>query len=168
MYCAIPSNQSLSFIDYPENEHCLTIMFTGCDNNCKGCQNKELQEHGKIIDEIELEEMCEIIDSLSLKMETKNIVIQGGDPLDSQNVKDCIMLCSLLKTKYNICVYTGKELNHVDENLLDYVDYIKCGKYDETKKVLSEKTDSYLQLASTNQKIYKNGELISKNGRIYF
>lgn len=169
MYCVMPTANSLSFIDYPNGEHCLTVMFTGCDNYCKGCQNKELQKHGKVIDEIDIGNMFIKITDLCERMNTKNIVFQGGDPLDEQNENSCYLLCLFLKREgYNICIYTGKKYNQVSGDLLKFIDYIKCGKYDETKKVNSEKTDKYLQLASTNQKIYKNGELVSEKGRIYF
>lgn len=178
MYCIKPTINNLSFLDFPLNEECVTIMFTGCSNNCYNCQNKELQKHGLVYDNVARNKMLNIIQMLCDRNNTRNVTFQGGDPFDNQNKDDAYWLSNKLKNNgYHVCVYTGltidkvKKLKYLYDNKVvkfnfNAFDFIKCGKYDETKKVLSKKTDDYIQFASMNQELYnKNGELISTNGR---
>lgn len=162
-----PSINNHSFLDYPENDDCLTIFFTGCSHNCKNCQNKELQDLGKVYEELELGEFIELVTKVAKRLHTKNIVLQGGDPLHPQNRKFTKAIATRLGKDYDICVYTGYKFAQIKE-WVDNVKYVVTEKFDESQYITPEKTDNYFQLASTNQEIYKNNELVSKKGRVYF
>lgn len=166
-YGMLPSINNHSFIDYPENDDCLTIFFTGCSHNCHNCQNKELQKTGKIYEQLEITELIILIKKIAKRLNTKNIVLQGGDPLHSQNRICTKSIVQILKLDYNVCIYTGYKYSQIKEWVIG-AKYVITEKFDETKFITPEKTDNYFQLASTNQEIYKNNELISEKGRINF
>ena len=162
-----PSINNHSFIDYPSEDDCLTIFFTGCEHNCKNCQNKELQKTGKVYVELEFDEFVERMTKIASRLRTKKIVLQGGDPLHPQNKEFTKMLLENYSYRFDFCVYTGYEYEKI-KDFVKYAKFTKCGKFDEAKFITPEKTDEYFQLASSNQKIYKDGILVSKNGRIDF
>ena len=92
-----------------------TVFFTGCDKNCKGCHNKELQDFNAgvemHIDDIvqEILKEIEIIDGVTLS---------GGDPFCQKD--GLLELCKELKKhKINIWVYTGENYDDLkgDETL---------------------------------------------------
>jgi len=162
-----PSINNHSFLDYPSQCDCLTIFFSGCEHNCKNCQNKELQLVGKVYDEMEYDDFVASLKEVASRVRTNKIVLQGGDPLHRQNRSFTKRLIHDLHKEYDFCVYTGYEFKSIKKYVSESL-YVKCGKFREDLFILSEKTDDYFQLASTNQEIYKNNKLISNRGRIYF
>lgn len=169
-YC--PSIDNLTFLDYPEKGgHALTIFFSGCDWNCRGCQNKQLQDLGVVKDCIPYSEFVSILKETCLRLRTNNVVLMGGDPLHPQNREFTKKLIDELKDEYNFCVYTGYIIAYAVPWAFG-AKYIKTNGYDERLSQKSEKTSEYFQLASSNQQVFKftnnKYEEISKNGRIYF
>lgn len=166
-YGMYPSINNHSFLDYPENDDCFTVFFTGCLHNCENCQNKELQKTGLVYEEIEYKKFVDLIKKISKRLNTKNIVLQGGDPLHPQNRNFVKKLIFDLKEDYDFCIYTGYCFDEIKEYVRD-CKYVITEKFDMSKFITPEKTDDYFQLASSNQKIYKNNKLISEKGKIYF
>jgi organic radical activating enzyme len=70
--------------------------------------------------------------------ELDNIIILGGEPLDN-DTDDLVEFANMLREKFPNCLiwlYTHYELEEIEvsyEPILDTVDYIKCGAFDETK-----------------------------------
>ena len=61
----------------------------------------------------------------------KKITISGGEPLEQANSLE-ILIHRLKGKGYNVCVYTGWEIERVPENILRLVDYIKTGSFEES------------------------------------
>ena len=145
-----------------------SIFVSGCRFNCKGCFNKEAQDfnYGNIYTkEVENKFMEYIKDD-----NVKGISILGGEPL-MQTMDDSLLnLIKRIKKESNkeIWMWTGfiYETAILDEKrkeILDYVDVLVDGQFDESKKVLNLKFRG-----STNQRIIdlnrtrKEGKIVEK------
>lgn len=128
------------------------LFLQGCRMNCPGCHNRQIQEHGKgTMMEIDM-----LIDFIDRKCGNKRITISGGEPLEQ--LESLQILVGNLKNKgYEICVYTGWELEHVPKALFKKVDFIKTGGF------VSNLRNSNIQyVGSLNQHMFsvKNGSVI--------
>lgn len=165
-----------SFLDYPDN-HSLAVVvyFAGCTHNCSGCINPELQnfEYEKA-EKVTWNNRWALKTSIQLACKsnhTNKIVLTGGDCLHPDNYKFTQYLLKSLSKNYDFCIYTGYTLYDFLKREINpnRAKFIKCGKYDETQKQQSRKTDDYIQLASKNQEIYDSDyNLLSEDGRMYF
>ena len=163
-----------SFLDYPDNEsYAVTVFFAGCNFDCSGCHNIELQDpddlkqftkkYDSIYDfHLDLQDFCN-------KNNTNKVVLEGGDPLSTYNL---FFVSDFLETYgkyYEVAIYTGNDVKMVKKMDLKNFKFIKCGKYDSTKKQESTKTEDFCSLSSSNQDWY-NSELkkISSDGILNF
>ena len=145
-----------------------SIFVSGCRFNCKGCFNKEAQDfnYGNIYTkEVENKFMEYVLDN-----NVKGISILGGEPL-MQTMDDSLLnLLKRIKKESNkeIWMWTGfiYETAILDEKrkeILNYVDILVDGQFDESKKVLNLKFRG-----STNQRIIdlnrtrKEGKIVEK------
>ena len=100
------------------------LFLQGCSKNCKECHNAGIKEHG--------EGTMVSIDKLLMFIEShccnKTITISGGEPLEQMDSLE-ILIRNLKAKDYNICVYTGWEIESVPKNILEFVDYIKTGSF---------------------------------------
>ena len=135
------------------------IYIAGCKPpHCKGCHNPEgwdfnqgdLYSDGykqKLFEKTN--DFCTLID---------NIMIFGGEPLDS-SIDELTYLLSFIgkSTEYKpIWLFTRYSIDEVPDQIKQLCSYIKCGRYEEDKKV--DKNEYYgMNLATSNQKIYKKG-----------
>ncbi len=112
------------------------IFLRGCKApHCPGCHNTELQnfvENNKSLEDI--------ISSLKPHSEGFSVItIMGGEPLDS-NHDMLLKLLTNLRLEFpekKLALYTGYGLSTVIEmskDILEQLDYIKCGRYDETNR----------------------------------
>lgn len=160
-------NLQTTWLDYPNNVSLAVIFYTyGCIHNCKNCQNQSLQTPVEsyprgIIDEILM--YCK-------RNNTNKLVLSGGDCLlKGANLDLTNAIIDKYGKELDICIYTGYDIDYVKANVHKGFKFVKCGKYDENMKIEPNKTDSYIQLASTNQAFYdSNCQLLSSNGRYYF
>lgn len=158
---------SESFLDYPDNSSLSVIFYMpGCDRNCLGCQNKDLQRFEGYL---EVPLLTDLLYSYCEKSRTNKLCLQGGDPLYKENLYFTKYILLKLGKKLDICIYTGATLTQVKKLNLEGFKFIKCGKFDSSKYIGSKKTDTYLQLATSNQQLYdKDLNLVSKDGIYYF
>lgn len=160
-------NLQTTWLDYPDNSSLAVIFYTyGCTHKCKNCQNIELQTPvtsypSNIIDEIFT--YCK-------RNNTNKLVLSGGDCLfKGANLSLTNAIIDKYKDVLDICIYTGYDIDYVKANVHKGFKFVKCGKYDENMKTEPDKTDNYVQLATTNQAFYdSNYQLLSSNGRYYF
>ena len=143
-----------------------TLFVSGCTHNCKGCFNKDYQDfnYGK--------EWTSITETLFLcyakDPKVKGINILGGEPL--QQTMDNSLADLLAKIKENtnkpIWLWTGYKLEDVINNtkvmnILQYVDVLIDGKFEEDKKDLN-----IMYRGSANQRIinltktFEKGEIV--------
>ena len=128
----------------------IEIYLSGClTPHCTNCHNPESWNFnsGLKIDEILIGDIKEY------KQYFDNIWILGGEPLDQ--VKDDLMwlLDKLKETNKNVWLWTRYEFNEIDIDILEYCDYVKCGKYIDNDS--SYMTKYGFKLASSNQRIIK-------------
>lgn len=158
---------SYSFLDYPDNKSLAIIFYMpGCEHHCLGCQNNNLKKY----EGYEEEEL--IIDFLikkCLKEHTNKLCLQGGDPLFKLNLSLTRTILDKMSSDFDICIYTGADIEEVKLYNLKGFKFIKCGIFDQSQYVGSKKTDTYLQFATKNQKLYNEDlNLVSKDGIYYF
>lgn len=157
------NNVTETYMEYPDNSSLATILYMrGCSNMCKGCHNLEL----KTYQELPLIEIISSTIELSEKNNTKKLVLCGGDPLYPKNIEDTkFLLFHFGCLKYDICIYTGYDIEYVKQNKVEGFKYIKCGPYLEQFYIGSKKTDEYIQFATSNQALYDSQyNLLSKDG----
>lgn len=160
-----------TWMDYPDNEsQALLIYFIGCYRFCKGCQNTlfQLRHHSGAFD-FNLEELYNKIFFHCYQNKSMKVVFSGGDCLAEMNIDFTKEFLKRHSSQFQICIYTGATIEEVKQLDITGFTFIKCGKYDESLKQESIKTDDYFQLASSNQEIYdKEFNLLTKNGRMEF
>ena len=142
----------------------LSVWTQGCPHRCKGCFNKETWtfNEGNEFTNDDLNYIISNIDSFNVK---RNLSILGGEPLCPENVEGVINLCREFKKVYPdklIYLWTGytiEEFNKLQKQVLEYVDFIIDGKFEEAKKNLNLKLRG-----SSNQRILdvKNNEFIGE------
>ena len=155
-----PYNQS--WIDYPSNSDCIVVTFLGCNHNCFNCQNKELQNYNYVANnsqqqsvEIDYLDLFYSLDIESHKYRTNKICFEGGDPLYYKNIDGVRNFIHEYTSFFDVCIYTGYNIDFVKNNNLYGAKYYKCGKYEEEFKDINYgKTNNQLIFASTNQKLY--------------
>lgn len=140
----------------------MSIWTQGCPHRCKGCFNKETWtfNEGNEFTNDDLNYIISNIDSFNVK---RNLSILGGEPLCPENVEGVINLCREFKKVYPdklIYLWTGytiEEFNKLQKQVLEYVDFIIDGKFEEAKKNLNLKLRG-----SSNQRILdvKNNKFI--------
>jgi anaerobic ribonucleoside-triphosphate reductase activating protein len=146
-------------ITYPEISNGIgfriTVWVSGCVHHCKGCHNPETWDFngGREFTDDDKKEIFKLLTIPYLK----GVTFSGGDPLCSY--EDVLSFAKELKEKFpdkDIWVYTGFKFEYVAEHMseiLDYVDYIVDGKFEEDKKNLS-----LAFRGSENQRIWKKEE----------
>lgn len=108
----------------------LCIWFQGCNRNCKGCCNKSLQpiEPANIIS---LEGLLEITRKSKIENKIEGITLSGGEPLLQT---DLVKLLEEVKNlELGIILFTGYQLNEIDDNIKSQCDIIIDGYFDEQK-----------------------------------
>ena len=128
------------------------LFLQGCTKNCIGCHNYKIREHGKGT-RVKIDDLINYID---LYCCNKKITISGGEPLEQMDSL-IILLSKLKKRGYNICMYTGWELNMVPHKIIILLDYIKTGGF-----ISNLKNSNIQYVGSSNQHMYyiDNGNVI--------
>jgi anaerobic ribonucleoside-triphosphate reductase activating protein len=133
----------------------ITMSFwtQGCPHHCEGCFNKETWDFkdGK---EFTQEDLKYIIDNINKNNVKRDLSVLGGEPLCPQNVEGVIKLCKEFKRHYPeklIYLWTGytiENFNDTQREILDYIDILVDGKFEESRKNLSIKLRG-----SSNQRV---------------
>lgn len=100
-----------------------TVLFVqGCDLRCEGCHNQSAWDitNGKKTD------VKELASILREKCFNKKLTISGGEPLMQKEA--LLELLEELKD-FDLCLYTGHEMNEIPSEILAYLKYVKVGRY---------------------------------------
>lgn len=117
-----------------------TVLFLqGCDLHCKGCHNESTWDIDKGIKT----DVKELAQRLREKCFNKELTISGGEPLMQQEA--LLELLEELKD-FDLCLYTGHEMNEISSKILSYLKYVKVGRYIE-----EQRTTTKPFVGSTNQ-----------------
>lgn len=134
----------LTKIEGPFNRCC--IWFQGCNLNCKGCGNPDLQSliPKHVLDE---EQLLNIIRDAKEKYGIEGVTLTGGEPslqtgLKSLNDKIC-------EEGLGIILFSGKTIDMLDSDLVNSVDLLIDGPFIENQ--LDKKR---ILLGSTNKKLH--------------
>lgn len=117
-----------------------TVLFVqGCMRKCEDCHNPSTWDVDKGI----YYNVDEIIKELNNNCLNKKLTISGGEPI--LQYPAILELVRKLKG-FDIVLYTGFELEDIPKEILNYIDYIKVGKY-----IKEKRTTIALYIGSTNQ-----------------
>ena len=121
-----------------------TVVFLqGCNLRCPGCQNPSTWDINKGVS-VDVKDLAH---HLREKCLNKKLTISGGEPLlQAEALKE---LLEELKD-FDLCLYTGHELNEVPKEILKYLKYIKVGRF-----ILEQRTSTKPFVGSTNQKFVR-------------
>lgn len=137
-YNSIKENPSL--VDGPGYR---TVVFLqGCDMHCKNCQNQETwdMEAGHSVD---VKDLAMLIKNHSFN---NKVTISGGEPLLQGPA--LLELINELEG-YDICLYTGRQIEDVPQEILKKIHHIKYGPYMENLKT------STLPFVGSSNQIFK-------------
>jgi organic radical activating enzyme len=172
MIAKIINNFPLTFLDYPDNiSHAIIIYMMGCDNECVDCQNIQFKDnhYADNTKNFTVEELIQKINIETVRNNTKKVILSGGDPCSKFNIDFTKQFLKQLNRKFDVCVYTGKDINFIVQSKIDYFTFIKSSPYIQEFKQKTEKTNEYMTFASTNQELYDDIlNLMSHKGKYFF
>jgi organic radical activating enzyme len=149
------SATAISWSDYPDNySQSIVFYFYGCGHGCKGCHNSGLQQPDMAnYLSWTVEQLYNHLLTIANKNQTNKLTFLGGDCLFKRNL---VFTKAFLQynTFFDICIYTGYNIEYVKNNNITGFTFIKCGLFDETKYQLPSKDDQKMVFASSNQKLY--------------
>lgn len=121
------------------------LFLQGCRKNCPGCHNATINQHG----EGQWFSVITLAEKICQTCLNKKLTISGGEPLEQQEA--LLALLHLLKQdNFEICLYTGWDLQDVPESIIQNIDYLKTGHFEEHLQ------NANLQyMGSSNQKMYR-------------
>lgn len=130
-------------IEGPFNRCC--IWFQGCNLNCKGCGNKELQP---LIPKhiVTISELIDIVKKAKAEFDIEGITISGGEPSLQSGLADFNI--EIHKLGLGVIMFSGKYKEHLNKDLVSSIDLLIEGPYIE-----SQKDESRILLGSINKKL---------------
>lgn len=121
------------------------LFLQGCSMNCVGCHNKIAQKKGNG----EWRDVAEIADSIIRKCHNKRLTISGGEPLEQwEALRELITM--LADRDFDICIYTGWNMDKIPDEVFQMVNYVKTGSF-----VADLKSDNIHYVGSSNQRMFK-------------
>lgn len=131
------------------------IFFSGCDNHCDGCFNKETADPNmKGARDWTEEDYIELKNNLN-NYWIKGVTFTGGDPLSRYNYLGVLDLCRRLKNDIpdkTIMIYSGYTMEYIKTyipSILDYIDILADGPF--IKNLASPKKP---WVGSSNQNVW--------------
>ena len=133
-----------------------TLFVSGCEHACKGCYN---QSTWRVDSGHEFSQALEdqiIKDLTDSRIHRRGLSLSGGDPLHPANLEAVLKLVTRVKHECpnkDIWLWTGyqlAELSTVQQNIINLVDVLIDGKFEQDKA-----DPSLLWRGSSNQQIYR-------------
>ena len=143
----------------------VTFFTQGCPHRCKGCHNPETWDFygGK---EFTYNVLNDIISSLCANGIERNFCIMGGEPLCEENLFLTLLVLTEVKNHYpdvRVYLWTGYYYNELKKNpdpkvknILDKVDVLIDGPYDEKHRDITLKMRGSLNQSIINLKEFVN------------
>ena len=120
-----------------------TLFVSGCEHFCKGCHNSTTWDANSGLpytQEVEDQIIRDLGDS---RIQRDGLSLTGGDPLFPGNHEDILRLVKRVKSEFpkkDIWLWTGYTLETLSpgqREVIDYIDVMIDGKYEEDKRDLS-------------------------------
>lgn len=153
----------------------VSVFVSGCNHHCKGCFNECAWDfnYGNKFTEKQEDEVLKDLDHDYIS----GLTLLGGEPLEPVNQAGLLPLVKKVKEKFpdkKIWCYTGFDFekdvvgkmakqNETTKELLNYIDVIVDGKFEEEKKDLKLKFRG-----SSNQRILDVQESLKENKPIEY
>lgn len=137
MHYSIPQ---IVFQEVPD-EISLAISISGCNLKCPGCHSAFTwdEKYGKPLNIQEIDKLLNQYEGL-----VSCFLFYGGE----WEIDNLLEFINHIKSKnIKVCLYTGLDIDEIDERLINNLDYLKTGRYIKSLGGLKEK--------NTNQKFYK-------------
>jgi len=133
----------------------ISIWFQGCDINCAGCCNPELQEF-KLAHILSLKDLVSIISDAKEKFGIEGVTFLGGEPTLQIGLQD--LSNAVQKMGLGVILFTGRIVEELSKELVDAVDIVIDGKFEE-KNVETERN----LIGSRNQRLLFVTDRYKKN-----
>ena len=141
------------------------VYISGCKGYCEGCHSPHTHDFDAGLDLEDNDVLTALLHDIRVKYddgELNNIVIISGEPLD-QPIDVLLAFLHILNHEFPKCefwMYTHfeeEDIHNQFSEVLDYLDYIKCGKFDKDKYSREGFADKLtgIRLASSNQYFIK-------------
>lgn len=140
------------------------FYFSGCNFQCKGCQNSELWNFNQ---GIPWKDFLKEHDTWNKIREAgsviKRIALLGGEPLhqDHKELEEFLQEMENELPEHEKMLFTGFEMSEIPQHLRMFFDYFKCGPYKE--ELAGENIQEGYDLATTNQYICINVECCTES-----
>lgn len=117
-----------------------SLFVAGCEHKCKGCYNKstwKIDSGFLFTKDIEDKIIKDLNDT---EIKRQGLSLSGGDPLHPDNMQQILKLVKRVKKECegkDIWLWTGyryNELTSMQKEILNYIDVIIDGKFDQDKK----------------------------------
>lgn len=130
------------------------LFLQGCSRGCPDCHNASISRKG----EGTLISVEELVEMITEQCKNRKLTISGGEPLE-QLPTLLLLLTELKKRNFNLCLYTGWNLEQVPHAVLVLLNYIKVGDF---QKELSHKPLRFV--GSSNQQMYQleDGKIVKE------
>ena len=142
----------------------VSLFVQGCSFHCKNCFNPETWnfDGGKFFTDIEKEKIIKLVN----KDYIAGLSILGGEPLHPNNIEAVSDVCKNLKKIYpnkTIWLWTGFKYEDILKrenncNILNYIDVLVDGQFEENKKDLTLKWKG-----SSNQRVIDCKKSLAEN-----
>ena len=141
-------NRPLKYLGYGitlqevPNEISLFINISGCPHKCEGCHSDYLWEYeGKYIGDDLLKILSEYYGLITC------VCFMGGE----QNIYELYDYLFYIKSlRLKTCLYSGCDSIDDVKEIIPYLDYLKIGKYDNSK-IVDDYISNGVKLATSNQ-----------------
>lgn len=134
----------------------VSLFVQGCDFHCKGCFNQETWDFngGKEFTQKEFDLLMDLCN----KPYIRGLSLLGGEPLNPNNIETVTQIAKRFKKIYpekGIWLWTGYTFEDYvkDKEIINYLDVIVDGRFEEDKKDLSLKFRG-----SSNQRIWRKNK----------
>ncbi len=117
----------------------VVLWVSGCNHHCTNCHNPETwnENAGKPFTDKQKQKIMELLSHKYIN----GLTLSGGDPLYPNNRETILDLVKAVKETYkdkDIWLYTGYDYKDIkDLEILDYIDVVVDGKYDEQLRDVS-------------------------------
>jgi len=134
----------------------VTLFVSGCVHACRGCYNKttwKLDAGHLFTQQMEDQLIADLNDD---RIKKKGLSLSGGDPLHPANLEGILRIVKRVKAECegkDIWMWTGytlAELTPEQREIVDYIDVLVDGKFEQDKKDLNLEWRG-----SSNQVIYR-------------
>ncbi|QYK02676.1 anaerobic ribonucleoside-triphosphate reductase-activating protein [Shewanella psychrotolerans] len=115
-----------------------SLFVSGCEHQCRGCYNQSTWNpcSGHLFDDVMVEQI--LTDLKDSRIHRRGLSLSGGDPLYPQNVEAILALVKRVKAECptkDIWLWTGytlDELNDAQREVLNYIDVLVDGKFEQS------------------------------------